>query len=298
MMFNSVILGSLALQSCSVLLALAAPTGDTSLAIFSRSSTDIVLSSSKTIMLSGVHNDAADAANPVIVTAAIVGAGTITNAVCNGKNGTPGACLSVALVSLAGVFLSVFLKRDADSVAAGNWLIEGVVDPLQLAQNTPESDDFIHIGNVTYAGVFHTIHYAHNNGIATLRSIQQGGKLARRQDDVDQWDQGGLVADYSFSDLNQPIFNEFANSQSWAQTFGNGVSDEMVNENTLLACANFDDSRTKGIEGLVSVGWNDQPVCIPHYQKSLHKPRVWVSKLSLGHPYIIYPYFYYPRYCY
>lgn len=275
-MFNSVILGSLALQSCGVLLTLAAPTGDTSLAIIPRSSTDIVLGSTKIITLPGAHTDVTDgidAANPAIVTAAIVGAGTITDAVCNGKHGSPEACLSVALLSLAGVFLSVFLKRDTDFVTGGDWHIEHAVDPLQLAQNIPESDDFTHIGNVTYRGVFHAIHYAHNNGLATLRSIQQGGKLATRQADEDQWDQGGMVVDYSFSDLNEPIFNEFAHSQSWAQTFSNELTDNLVSQNTLLCCANFVDSRTKGIEGLVSVGWNDQPVCMPRHENNYMSPR-------------------------
>ncbi|THH00692.1 hypothetical protein EW026_g1875 [Hermanssonia centrifuga] len=110
-------------------------------------------------------------------------------------------------------------------------------------------------------GMFnHTIHY-HNDGtgIHTLRAWQRNfvvnGTAKRVEDDND-----GTVVDYLWQSTNEQSYDDFQSSSDSTSYFAANAMGYMIeNQSAVGMCADFGDADGEMDEGVLTVGWNNQP---------------------------------------
>ena len=213
--------------------------------------------------------------NTEVVVAAVQSLGQITQAVCS--SGSVFGCVAVGVtatfVAAATIFFGIFNKRDLSGSDVQMEYLPGF-EPTSscgpyctLKASVPTDGTVTHFGYVTINGTLHSMHFAHggstSSGFSMLRSVQHGpasaSRLRARQSETEELNDGGVVSDYHFSDVNLGIWDEFhADPNGWGNAGGNLVAQQLFAANTLVACANFEDG-SPGIDGVVGVGWNNQP---------------------------------------
>ncbi|RDB18466.1 hypothetical protein Hypma_000299 [Hypsizygus marmoreus] len=132
---------------------------------------------------------------------------------------------------------SVACKLDAANVPAGEWL---------------------HIGNTVANGIDHEIHHMRNGSINGLRAIQKSTSHAkdRRQD---QDSEGGFIGDYYWIAPNPQAYGDFHSTSSIIQSASNDVTNYVQRHNGLEVCVDFGDDTGELNEGVLTLGWNNQP---------------------------------------
>ncbi|KAH9947050.1 hypothetical protein B0H21DRAFT_883369 [Amylocystis lapponica] len=202
--------------------------------------------------------------NPEIVTKAFDAAVSITQAVCGSGNAL--ACGVVGTVAVFGVFFTAWLsRRDLDGplidVNTEYPAISGCGTACRLKFEAEEGP-WRSIGNVTVNGIFHDLHYQRNGSFSGLRSIQHGpvDQMSKRQGlhNGEDNNDGGMVVDYYFVDENESAYDSFGPTSTLIQSFADDAIDSMQSSNTVIECADFEDSDGLLNGGLLTVGWNGQ----------------------------------------
>ncbi|THG95282.1 hypothetical protein EW026_g6342 [Hermanssonia centrifuga] len=110
-------------------------------------------------------------------------------------------------------------------------------------------------------GMFnHTIHYYNNGaGVHTLRAWQRNfvvnGTAKRAEDDND-----GTVVEYLWQSTNEQSYDDFHSSSDSTSYFAANAMGYMIeNQSAVAMCADFGDADGEMDEGVLTVGWNDQP---------------------------------------
>ncbi|KAH9947051.1 hypothetical protein B0H21DRAFT_708772 [Amylocystis lapponica] len=118
------------------------------------------------------------------------------------------------------------------------------------------------LGTVTVNGVFHDLHYQRNGSFSGLRSIQHGpvDQMDKREDfyNAEDNNDGGMVVDYYYIDENETACDSFDSTSTLVQDFANDAIADMESSETIIECAEFDDSNGLLNGGLLTVGWNGQ----------------------------------------
>ncbi|THG97157.1 hypothetical protein EW026_g4791 [Hermanssonia centrifuga] len=116
------------------------------------------------------------------------------------------------------------------------------------------------IGHMRVGMFNHSLHY-HNDGagIQTLRAWQRNfvvdGESKRSESDND-----GTVVDYAWQSTNEQAYDDFHSSSDSTSYFAANAMAYMVDTGSSVAmCADFADGDGRMDEGVLSIGWNDQP---------------------------------------
>ena len=81
----------------------------------------------------------------------------------------------------------------------------------------------------------------------------------KRQNPYDQDEQDGIIGGYYWMFGTQTAYNAFDSIIAEDDDIGNDVANYMANGNWIAACTDLSDSAGLLDDGVVAVGWNDQP---------------------------------------
>ena len=131
----------------------------------------------------------------------------------------------------------------------------------QLASKIPEGV-WTHTGNATFNGHMHQIHHFRNGSTMGIRAYQKNGAVSgtlKKRDPYDQEDYESVVGDYYWNYGTGAAYDSFHSTTDEINSAGNHVGTYMANNNYIAACVDFEDSTGLLDDGVISVGWNDQP---------------------------------------
>jgi hypothetical protein len=137
-----------------------------------------------------------------------------------------------------------------------------------LRAGIPKNSNLTHVGYVTNDGTVHTAHFAHGGALGSLTQLRSvvrprtSSSLTQRWHSSGNKDEGGVVADYYFNDINRGVWNELQTGiygkAGEANDAGDFIESVMWNANSLAACVSDYDSGKDSFHGVVSIGWNDK----------------------------------------
>ena len=196
--------------------------------------------------------------DPNIVVSAFQTTAKITEIVCNKAGAT--TCVVTALAACIGIYFTLYKMQGrelTDYIYHVDYPpVPGCGSRCRLELEAPEGGWRL-IGNATVNGIFHTLHYKREGSYNGLRSIQYGSEeeFAKRAED----NYGGVVVDYNWLSLSEQAYDSFDSYSSEISDFADDIVDVLIDDNSIQACADFEDSDGLLDGGLVSIGWNNQP---------------------------------------
>jgi hypothetical protein len=207
--------------------------------------------------------------NAQVVMSLIAANTSLAVALCTGS-GPIGCAVAVAVACMANFFTAWF--SNSLSAASGTGDRAPAVN-LHAAYISTEDCSFrcqfdkqnegvawAEIGNTTTAdGIYHTMYHYISGHIRGIRAVQAPQRLNKRQD---QYDEGGFVGNYYWTDNQQTEYSILQSDSSDIEELGNAIGTYMVDNNAIAACADLQQAWEDGSApvdgGLFTLGWNDQ----------------------------------------
>ena len=125
--------------------------------------------------------------------------------------------------------------------------------------NKVDEGKWTHIANVTVNGTFHELHHFRNGSTAGMRARQKVNKANSRRDPYDQEDYESVVADYYWNFGIVQAYDDFDSNSELDLIAGTAVGSYMISNNYIAACVDFLDTAGLLDDGVLAVGWNEQP---------------------------------------
>ncbi|PSR74076.1 hypothetical protein PHLCEN_2v10148 [Hermanssonia centrifuga] len=186
---------------------------------------------------------------------------------------------SCAIAAAFVVFTSFFAKWTFSSRRSNSFDVNDLGADSEMYLTLPPTPEKSHIQRLSTelepglwhevghmrVGMFnHTIHYYnHGSDVHTLRAWQRNfvrNETERSDQPRDEDDNDGTVLDYSWQSINEQAYDDFDSSSDSTSYFAaNSMGYMIETASGVAACADFADQDGDMDEGIVTIGWNDQP---------------------------------------
>ena len=125
--------------------------------------------------------------------------------------------------------------------------------------NKVDEGKWTHITDVTINGTFHELHHFRNGSTAGMRAHQKVSKANLQRNPYDQEDYKSVVADYYWNFGIVQAYDNFDSNSELDLIAGTAVGSYMISNNYVAACVDFLDTTGLLDDGVLAVGWNEQP---------------------------------------
>jgi hypothetical protein len=128
----------------------------------------------------------------------------------------------------------------------------------QLHTKLPEGV-WTHTGNATFRGHVHQIHHFINGTTIGIRAYQKNGPALSKRNPYDQEDYESVVGDYYWNYGTGASYDSFHSTTAEINAAGDDVGGYLYYNNYIAACVDFVDSTGLLDDGVIAMGWNNQP---------------------------------------